>query len=163
MSGTRTDDGERAREDVWTYPRPPRLEATERRIRVVMGGVTIADSTRSLRVLETGHPPVYYVPPDDVAMEHLRPSDRTTFCEWKGHARYYDIEVDGQRSENAAWYYPAPTEGWERIRDHVAFYPAAVDECWVDDERVEAQRSDFYGGWVTSEITGRPFRGEPGA
>ena len=148
-------------ESVWDYPRPPRLEPSRRRVRVVHSGATVADTTRAVRILETSHPPVYYVPPQDVRSEHLRPSRRHTFCEFKGRASYYDLEVDGQIVRDAAWYYPDPAPGYEAIRDHVAFYPGRVDEAYVDDERVQAQQGDFYGGWITAEIIG-PFKGGPG-
>ena len=148
-------------ESVWDYPRPPRAEPTSRRVRVVFNGVTVADSTRAVRVLETSHPPVYYLPLEDVAAEHLQPSRRRTFCEFKGEACYYDLEVEGRVAEDAAWYYPQPGGAYEALRGYVAFYPGRVDECYVDDERVQAQDGDFYGGWITSDITG-PFKGGPG-
>ena len=149
-------------ESVWDYPRPPRVEATTRRIRVELGGETIVDTTHALRVLETSHPPVYYVPLDDVTPGVLRPAGgRTTFCEWKGIASYYDAEAGGRRAERAAWAYHDPRPGFEAIRDAVAFYPARVDACFVDDEHVLAQPGDFYGGWITSDVVG-PFKGEPG-
>jgi uncharacterized protein (DUF427 family) len=148
-------------ESVWDYPRPPRIEASTRRIRVVLGGVTVAETTRALRVLETSHPPVYYVPPDDVRTEFLRPSRKHTFCEFKGQASYYDLEVGGRVVRDAAWYYPDPSRRYEQLRDHVAFYPGRVDACYVDDEQVQAQSGDFYGGWITGDITG-PFKGGPG-
>jgi uncharacterized protein (DUF427 family) len=148
-------------ESVWDYPRPPRVEASTRRVRVVHGGVAVADTTRAVRVLETSHPPVYYIPPEDVRGELLRPSRRHTLCEFKGQAGYYDLEVGGQTVHDAAWYYPDPSPGYEAIRDHVAFYPGRVDSCFVDEEQVRAQEGDFYGGWVTAEIVG-PFKGGPG-
>ena len=118
----------------------------------------IADTTRAQRVLETSHPPVYYVPAEDVAPGVLEPADgRTTFCEWKGHASYFDV----CGVPRAAWTYRDPAPGFEAIRDAVAFYPALMDECTVDGERVEAQPGDFYGGWITSEVVG-PFKGAPG-
>ena len=146
---------------MWDYPRPPKVEATSRRVRVAHGGVTVADTMRALRVLETSHPPVYYIPLEDVGEEHLRPSAHRTFCEFKGQAAYYDLVVDGDVVANAAWYYPHPSPGFEAILDHVAFYPGKVDACFVDDEQVAPQRGDFYGGWITSEIEG-PFKGGPG-
>jgi uncharacterized protein (DUF427 family) len=149
-------------ESVWDYPRPPRLEPTTRRIRVVLGGETIADTTRAHRVLETSHPPVYYVPREDVAAGALVPSGaRTTMCEWKGAASYYDVVAGGTRAERAAWTYHRPLPEFEAIADAVAFYPAAMDACFVDDERVEPQPGDFYGGWITSDVTG-PFKGARG-
>ena len=150
-------------ESVWDYPRPPRAEPSTRRVRVVLGGVTIADCTRAVRVLETSHPPAYYIPLEDVLAGSLEPaSGRTTFCEWKGTARYLDAVAGGRRSEAAAWTYDRPVAGFESIAGKVAFYPSAVDACFVDDERVEAQEGDLYGGWITSEITG-PFKGGPGS
>jgi uncharacterized protein (DUF427 family) len=148
-------------ESVWDYPRPPRLEPTPVRIRVVVGGVTLADSTHAFRVLETSHPPVYYLPPADVRLAHLIPVDGRSFCEWKGHARYFDI-VTPRRIERAAWSYPDPVPAFAPIRDYLAFYASKVDECWVDEDRAVAQPGGFYGGWVTRNIIG-PFKGEPGS
>jgi len=148
-------------ESVWDYPRPPRVEPCPRRIRVVLGGQTIVDSIRTHRVLETSHPPVYYVPLEDVAAGTLEPSGgRTTFCEWKGVAAYYDVSAGGRTSERGAWTYRDPVPGFEAIRDAVAFYPAHMDACYVDDELVAAQAGGFYGGWITSDVTG-PFDREP--
>jgi uncharacterized protein (DUF427 family) len=148
-------------ESVWDYPRPPRVEPSERRIRVVLGGETIVDTLRSHRVLETSHPPVFYVSREDVRRGALEPAEgRTTFCEWKGTADYYDAVAGGTRAGRAAWTYPDPLPGFEELRDAVAFYPGRVDACFVDEERVEPQPGDFYGGWITSEIEG-PFKGGP--
>ena len=147
-------------ESVRDYPRPPRVEPTGRRIRVVLGGETIVDTRRAHRVLETSHPPVYYVPLEDVAPGVLEPSSGgTTFCEWKGDASYYDVAAGGRREERAAWTYHDPSPGFESIRDAVAFYAGPMDACFVDDERVEPQPGGFYGGWITSDVTG-PFKGE---
>ena len=148
-------------ESVWDYPRPPRAEPSTRRIRVVIGDVTVADTTHAIRVLETSHPPAYYVPPEDVRREYLRPSRRRTYCEFKGQASYYDLVVGEREVRDAAWYYPDPNERFAAIRDHVAFYPGRVDACFVDEEQVVAQAGDFYGGWLTSDIEG-PFKGGPG-
>jgi len=146
---------------VWDYPRPPRLEPTARRIRVVFGGVTIADSTRTLRVLETSHPPTYYIPLDDILRSQLEPVAGATYCEWKGGASYFDVIADGRRAEKAAWMYRRPLPPYDALRDHVAFYSEPMDACYVDAERVTPQPGNFYGGWVTSEIVG-PFKGAPG-
>lgn len=148
-------------ESVWDYPRPPRVEKTNRRIRVIVDGETIADTTDAYRILETSHPPVYYIPPADIAMEHLQATQRRTFCEYKGSASYWSIVVNGRTIKNAAWAYPNPAPGYEAIADHIAFYPSKVDEAWVDDEQVQPQKGDFYGGWITSDIVG-PFKGGPG-
>jgi uncharacterized protein (DUF427 family) len=153
---------EPGRESVWDYPRPPRLEDSDRRIKVIFGGVTLAYTRRARRVLETSHPPVYYVPLEDVRMEHLAPSDAApSLCEWKGRARYYDASAGERVEERAAWFYPDPRPPFSDLKDHVAFYPSKMDACWVDAEKVEAQPGDFYGGWITSEIVG-PFKGRPG-
>jgi len=154
-------------ESVWDYPRPPRVEPSSRLVEVRFGGVQLAASRRSLRVLETSHPPVYYLPPADVRMEHLLASDCRTWCEWKGLASYYHVVVPatpesaGRRAENAAWYYPDPTVPYKEIRGYVAFYPHAMDACFVDGERVESQPGDFYGGWITRDVVG-PFKGAAG-
>ena len=148
-------------ESVWDYPRPPRLEDSDKRIKVVFGGVTLAYTTRAKRVLETSHPPVYYVPVEDIRMEHLMLAKGSSFCEWKGAARYYDIQTDERREPRAAWFYPDPVPAYAGIKDHVAFYPSLMDACWVDGEKVRAQEGDFYGGWITPDIVG-PFKGGPG-
>lgn len=148
-------------ESVWDYPRPPRVEPTSRRVRVVFGGVTIADTRRALRVLETSHPPTYYIPPDDIRMEYLTPTGKRSFCEFKGMAGYYTVQVGERRAANAAWFYAQPSSGYEAIAGYVAFYPSRMDACYVDDEQVVAQEGDFYGGWITSDIVG-PFKGGPG-
>lgn len=151
----------RSEESVWEYPRPPRVDPSDRHVRVVVDGVTIADSRRAIRVLETSHPPAWYIPAEDVRMDLLRPTDRRTFCEFKGEASYFTIAVGGRERANAAWTYRRPMRGYGAIADHVAFYPGRVDEAWVDDERVTPQAGDFYGGWITSDVRG-PFKGGPG-
>ncbi len=149
-------------ESVWDYPRPPRVERMSKRVRVVLGGAVIADTTRTWRVLETSHPPVYYLPFDDIAAGALELSrSRGSVCEWKGAASYYDVVAGGRRADRAAWTYLDPLPAFESIRGAVAFYPAAMDECTVDGERVEPQPGGFYGGWITSDLVG-PFKGEPG-
>ena len=142
------------RESVFDYPRPPLVENLSERVRVEHGGVTIADSTRAKQVKETGHPPTVYLPREDLRMEAFKPaaSGRQTVCEWKGVADYFDLEVRGQRSELAAWYYAEPVPEFAQLRDHVAIYPGRVDACWIGDERVLAENSDFYGGWITNNI-----------
>lgn len=149
------------RESVWDYPRPPRVEPCARRVRVVVDGVAVADSTRALRVLETSSPPTIYVPPEDVLTEHMRPTEGKTVCEFKGTASYHDVVVGDRVVESAAWSYRRPNERYAELRDHVAFYAGRVDEAYLDDERVEPQPGEFYGGWITAEIEG-PFKGGPG-
>ncbi|MEM1398949.1 MAG: DUF427 domain-containing protein, partial [Pseudomonadota bacterium] len=142
-------------------PRPPRLEKSDQRIRILFAGETIAESTGAYRVLETSHPPVYYIPPADIAMDHLKPAPGRSMCEWKGSARYWSIDVNGKLSERAAWSYPDPVFAFVDIGDYLAFYPSKVDECWVGGEKVVPQEGDFYGGWITSKIVG-PFKGGAG-
>ena len=148
-------------ESVWTFPRPAIAERTGRLIRVVFAGTVVAETRRGQRVLETSHPPTYYVPPDDIAAGCLRPSAGSTLCEWKGAARYFDVVAGGRVAERAAWTYPDPDPAFAAIRDHVAFYAAAMDLCSVDGEPALPQPGGFYGGWITSHVAG-PFKGPPG-
>ena len=149
-------------ENVWDYPRPPALEPCRRRVRVRLGGVTIADSTRALRVLETTHPPGIYVPPQDIITGALTPSGtRPTLCEFKGSAVYFDVHGGDAVVAAAAWAYPDPVAAYAALRDHVSFYPGRMDECLLDDEVVQAQEGGFYGGWITADLRG-PFKGGAG-
>jgi uncharacterized protein (DUF427 family) len=148
-------------ESVWDYPRPPAIEPVTLSLRVEHGGKIIASAPGGWRVLETSHPPVYYLSQDSVTSGLLRPNDRATFCEWKGRAMYWDL-IDGDvRIADVAWSYPRPNARFAAITDHLAFYASRVDACWVGDERVQAQAGDFYGGWITSAIVG-PFKGSAG-
>ncbi len=148
-------------ESVWDYPRPPRLEASAALVEVVLGGVTVASTRAALRVLETSHPPTYYLPTDAFAPGTLRPAEGSSFCEWKGRARYLDVLGGAVVAPRAAWTYPEPTRAFEALAGHVAVYPAAMDRCTVDGETVVPQPGGFYGGWVTSAVVG-PFKGGPG-
>jgi uncharacterized protein (DUF427 family) len=149
-------------ESVWDYPRPPRVEAVPERIRVVVGNVAIADSTRALRVLETAGAPVYYLPREDVRVDLFARTTHATRCEWKGDATYWSVAVAGRSIDDAAWSYEAPKPGFEAIIGCFAFYAAKVDEAWVGEERATPQPGGFYGGWVTTRIVG-PIKGEPGS
>jgi uncharacterized protein (DUF427 family) len=144
-------------ESVWGYPRPPRLEPTSREVVVIHHGVELARTTGAFRLLETSHPPTFYLPPADVRTALLMPTTRHTFCEYKGVAHYVDLAVEGGDVASVAWYYPDPNDGYREITGYYAFYPGRVDECTVAGERVTPQASDFYGGWITAEITG-PFK-----
>ncbi|MCL1474155.1 DUF427 domain-containing protein [Argonema antarcticum] len=148
-------------ESVWDYPRPPRLEDSAKHIQIVFNGIAIVDTHQAKRVLETSHPPNYYIPHTDIKMEYLVRQNRSSFCEWKGHAGYYTIIVGDKQAPNAAWFYPDPTSAFASIKDYVAFYPGLMDVCYLNGERVQPQPGDFYGGWITSEIVG-PFKGAPG-
>jgi uncharacterized protein (DUF427 family) len=152
---------EPGQESVWDYPRPPRLEESSKQIQIVFNGVTIVDTQRAKRVLETSHPPVYYIPPLDIKMEYLVQSIQGSFCEWKGGAVYYTVVVGDKQAPNAAWTYPDPTPNFASIKDYLAFYPQMMDVCLVEGEQVQPQPGGFYGGWITSDIVG-PFKGEPG-
>ena len=150
-------------ESVWDYPRPPRLEACERRLRVMVAGRTIADTQAGFRVLETSHPPTYYLPPDDVTTAVLTPNRRRTLCECKGRAHFFDLVGDGlPMTESVAWCYPEPTATFAAIAGYLSFYSNRVDRCLVGDDIVEPQPGDFYGGWITPDISG-PFKGGPGS
>ena len=148
-------------ESVWDFPRPPRLENTDKHLQVVLNGVVIADTHRAKRVLETSHPPVYYIPPEDIQQQYFTPAEGHSFCEWKGTASYYTITVGGKTAARCAWYYPHPTPAFAALKNYAAIYPALMDFCSVDGERVTPQPGGFYGGWVTKDIVG-PFKGEPG-
>ena len=149
------------RESVWDYPRPASCERFEGRLKVIVHSVVLADTIKGYRTLETSHPPSYYFPPGDVAMDQLVANGYRTFCEWKGEARYFDLHSDGQIIRNVAWSYPQPSAAFEHIRDHLSFYASRVEACYVNDERVQAQEGDFYGGWITANLVG-PFKGAPG-
>lgn len=148
-------------ESVWDYPRPPRVEATNEAITIQFAGVEVARTSRALRVLETSHPPTYYLPKADVRVDLLTRNAASSVCEFKGRARYYDLSVDGKVSPSACWEYPEPGPGYEALVDHLCFYASRVDECRVAGEVVAAQEGDFYGGWITSGVRG-PFKGGPG-
>jgi uncharacterized protein (DUF427 family) len=157
------DDVDPARtESVWDYPRPPIVVPSSERVVIELNGEIVADTRQSLRVLETSHPPVYYIPREGIAPGLLRPVPGTTWCEFKGSASYFDVACqNGRVVPRAAWHFSQPTAGYEVLVGHVAFYPGRMDRCAVDDETVVAQPGDFYGGWITSKVTG-PFKGAPG-
>ena len=149
-------------ESVWDYPRPPRLQPVAKRIHIVFAGEVIADTTRAWRVLETSHPPTYYLHPDDVRSGFLETAAGQSWCEWKGRARYRSVRVGDRVLPKVAWSYPDPTPTFAAIRDHLAFYAAPMDGCCVGGERALPQPGGFYGGWITSDLAG-PFKGEPGS
>ncbi len=148
-------------ESIWDYPRPPKVELFTKKIKVEFAGKVIAETTKSYKVMETSSPPCYYIPQEDIQMDFLFKSAYKTLCEWKGSARYWSINVDGNISKNAGWSYPVPWEGFEQIKDHIAFFAGRVDGCYIEDEKVVPQAGDFYGGWITSNIVG-PFKGDSG-
>ena len=149
-------------ESVWDYPRPPAVVASAEHVVVELEGMVVAETRHALRVLETSHPPVYYLPRDAFATGLLVPASGRTWCEFKGAASYFDVVTpSGRVLPRAAWHYPQPSAGYEALVGQVACYPGRMDRCTVDGEAVVAQESDFYGGWITSKVTG-PFKGPPG-
>ena len=148
-------------ESVWDYPRPPRLERFPFRLTVHHAGITLADSIGGFRVLETSHPPTYYIPQGDIRMDLLRRNERRSLCEWKGQARYFDLVLEGRETEAIAWTYPKPVAGFVPLADTLCFYASKVDRCAVDGVEVKAQAGDFYGGWLTPNLKG-PFKGGAG-
>lgn len=157
----RPDPAGPGQESVWDYPRPPRVEPDDRLVVVELGGVEVCRTTRGLRVLETSHPPGWYLPSDDFAPGALRPASGSSYCEWKGVAAYLDIVGGDVIVERAAWTYPEPVPAYAVLRGTVALYPGRMDRCTVDGELVRAQEGGFYGGWVTDDVVG-PFKGAPG-
>jgi uncharacterized protein (DUF427 family) len=152
----------KGQESVWDYPRPPRLLPTSKHLEVYFNGKRIASTSRAYRVLETSHPPVYYLPPADISMEYLQPSPRpVSSCEFKGKATYWDLKVGNAIVRSAAWSYQNPTSSFADIKGYLAFYPSKMELCKVDGEKARPQEGDFYGGWITSDIVG-PFKGGAG-
>lgn len=149
-------------ESVWDYPRPPSLVESTELVEVVLDGVTVARTSRSWRVLETSHPPTYYLPRESFAEGALRPAPGSSYCEWKGVAAYFDLVAGDVVASRAGWTYPEPTRGFEPLAGAVAVMPSAVDRCLVDGEVVRPQVGGFYGGWITDRVVG-PFKGGPGS
>lgn len=147
---------------VWSFPRPAIAEPSARHLRIEHRGRVIADTRSGVRTLETSHPPTWYFPPGDVLAGTLRRSGRRSLCEWKGQAVYHDLVLDDAVLPDIAWSYPDPTPAFAEIRDHVAFYPAPFDGCFVDGARAVPQPGGFYGGWITPDLAG-PFKGVPGS
>ena len=146
---------------VWDYPRPPRLCADPREVVIRWGGVEVARTRRAVRVLETAHPPSFYLPWADVERRFLQPCPGSSLCEWKGPAQYWTLVDGDRRLPGVAWSYPQPLAGAEALADCVAFYPQNLD-CRVDGDIARPQPGGFYGGWITAELVG-PFKGEPGS
>ena len=161
MRTTRRIAPGQGQESVWDYPRPPRVETSDELVEVDLDGATIATSRGAVRVLETSHPPTYYLPIDDFADGALHPTEGSSFCEFKGVAAYFDLIGGGATARRAGWTYPDPSPGFQQLRGYVAVMPGLVQECRVDGERVQAQAGGFYGGWITGRVVG-PFKGEPG-
>jgi uncharacterized protein (DUF427 family) len=146
---------------VANFPRPPAIEREPRRIRILLGGQTIVDTNAAWRILETTHPPTYYLPATAFIPGALIPGRRTSFCEWKGTAQYFSVTAGGRTEPDAAWYYADPSPAYAALRGHIAVYAGRMDACFIDDEQVTPQPGGFYGGWITSDLEG-PFKGAPG-
>jgi len=149
-------------ESAWSYPRPAIAQRCSSLILIEHRGLIVARTRHAIRVLETSHPPSYYIPPDEIASGVLRASAARSFCEWKGTARFWNVKVDGDLLREAGWSYSDPTSSFAILRDHVSFYAGLFDRCSVDGETVTPQSGAFYGGWITSRVAG-PFKGEPGS
>ena len=150
-------------ESVRDYPRPPALLTSARRVvvRAPGSGDVLADSRAALRVLETSHPPTWYVPPAEVAAGAVRRSAaRATVCEFKGAATYWDVVTPDGVLQAAAWSYEDPEAAFVDLAGYLAFAPSRL-ACSVDGEAVRPQEGGFYGGWVTDDVVG-PFKGGPG-
>lgn len=162
MARPRPDKPGPGQESVWDYPRPPRAEHVRQRAVLRYGGVVVADTDDVVRVLETSHPPTYYLPRAAFG-EYLTAVERTTVCEWKGTARYVDVRVAGAPGlESVGWWYPTPDRRYPELTDRVAVYAGPFDEVTLDGEHVTPQPGGFYGGWITAEVVG-PFKGGPGS
>lgn len=150
-------------ESVWRYPRPPLLEPERRPVRIEFAGRVLAQTNAAMRVLETSHPPVYFLPRDSFDPDMLELRSGGSYCEWKGEAAYLDIvSPDGRRAEGAAFCYPEPTPRFESIAGYLSVYAGPMDACWVGDDRVQPQPGGFYSGWITPWVVG-PFKGIPGS
>lgn len=154
------DHGPLPREDVQSFPRPPRIEAVPHILRVELHGRVVARTSQGLRVLETHHAPTYYFPRTDVLATLTEAAGRT-FCEWKGVARYFDVTIDGHSADRGAWSYDRPGDAFRQLGGYVAFYAGRMTACFVGDVRAVAQPGDFYGGWITPNLDGQ-VKGAPG-
>lgn len=146
---------------MWDYPRPPMLMPDQRRVRVEFSGVLVAETRNAIRCLETASPPTFYIPPEDVDSKLIVPAAGSSWCEWKGRARYWSVRVGDRVAANAAWSYLAPEQRYAELAGYLSFYPGRVGRCLVDGEIVRPQEGGFYGGWVTDEIVG-PWKGALG-
>jgi uncharacterized protein (DUF427 family) len=149
-------------ESVWAYPRPAIAEKFNGHVKIVHRGNILAETRRAIRTLETSHPPSYYFPRENIAMQWLQTSPRSSICEWKGKASYFHVKTHDDDFRDVGWSYAAPTEAFLLLKDHIAFYAAPFDDCFVDGEKVTPQPGSFYGGWITSRVAG-PFKGASGS
>jgi len=148
-------------ESVWDYPRPPRVEPTSEQVVVTLDGLPVASTTDAVRVLETSHPPVYYLPVDAFEPGVLEPVAGSSVCEFKGVASYVSLRAGGRLLSRVGWTYPTPLPGYEVLADRIALYATDLT-CTVEGEPVVPQDGGFYGGWITSRVVG-PFKGSAGS
>jgi uncharacterized protein (DUF427 family) len=148
-------------QSVWDFPRPPQLAADEREVVVRWGDLEVARTRRAVRVLETAHPPTFYLPWNDVNRALLQPAGGGSFCEWKGPARYWSLVHGARQLPGVAWSYPQPLPGAEALADTVAFYAHDL-QCSVGGQTARPQGGGFYGGWITPDLAG-PFKGDAGS
>ena len=158
----RPDPAGPGQQSVWDFPRPAIAQPSDAQVMIEHRGLVIADTRASIRTIETSHPPSYYLPPDAIAAGVLRRASGSSFCEWKGHAHYWDVVAGGVTLAKVGWSYPEPSPAFAMLRDHVAFYAGPFDRCSVNGETVVPQPGGFYGGWITSAVSG-PFKGGPGS
>ena len=158
----RPDPAGPGQQSVWDFPRPAIAQPSDAQVMIEHRGLVIADTRASIRTIETSHPPSYYFPPDAIADGVLRRASGSSFCEWKGHAQYWDVVIDGVTLAKVGWSYPEPSPAFAMLRDHVAFYAGPFDRCSINGETVVPQPGGFYGGWITSAVSG-PFKGVPGS
>jgi uncharacterized protein (DUF427 family) len=156
------DPSKPGQESVWAYPRPAVAQACSQHLKIVHRGIVLAETRCGVRTLETSHPPSYYFPRRDIAMEFLLKSARSSICEWKGQAVYFDVTISGATLHDVGWSYLSPTPSFQLLQDYIAFYATPFEACFVDGEKVTPQPGNFYGGWITSSVTG-PFKGAPGS
>lgn len=145
------------------FPRPPSCDQTPRHLQVIWDGQVIADTKEAYWALETFHPPTYYFPPSSIKVP-LSTTSRSSWCEWKGKATYYEVTNPSKPSDvvkNRIWSYDSPTPGFKSIKGYLSFYAGPWD-CYVDGEKVQSQPGDFYGGWTTSDIDTTYVKGGPG-
>ena len=161
MTRPHREDPKPGQESVWDFPRPPVLRASAELVEVHLGGRRIASTRNSLQMLETSHPPTYYLPLEAFDDGVLVAVSGSTHCEFKGRADYFDVVVGDKVARRAAWHYTKPDRKYADIVDHVALMPSLMDACYVDGELVVPQEGQFYGGWITSKVSG-PFKGAPG-
>jgi uncharacterized protein (DUF427 family) len=146
---------------VWDFPQSPLVEDIDQQIRVYYKGLLIANTTQSKRVLEKAHPPCYYIPMADIQMHYLKINGEISFCQYKGKASYFNLEVGTEIITDLAWTYLKPTSKYTQLTGYVAFFAGKGCDCYVGEELASPQPSEFFGGWITADIVG-PFKGEDG-